>query len=141
MIFFKFGNLPAIERKSDGTLPRMTPKQRQKAVRLIRKVCCNYDGGNCLLLDDGEVCVCVQSISYSVNCKFFRRVLLADKAGVSLQAEVFRDATTKRCAVCDRAFQSTSNHAKYCKNCAVVAQRQQKAAHARNRRARTEGQE
>ena len=71
-----FPALPPIERKPDGTLPRMTPQQRQKAVRLIRSVCYNYDSGDCLLLDDGEGCACVQSISYSVNCKYFRRVLL-----------------------------------------------------------------
>lgn len=38
--------------------------------RLMRKLvheCCNYDGGNCILLDDGEECVCVQSISYSLH--------------------------------------------------------------------------
>ncbi|MDR1588810.1 MAG: cysteine-rich VLP domain-containing protein [Oscillospiraceae bacterium] len=57
----------------------MTPKQRQTAVKLIRKICCNYDYGSCLLLDDGDSCVCAQSISYSVNCKFFRHVLLENK--------------------------------------------------------------
>ena len=41
----------------------MTPKQRRKANALIRKSCCNYDRGNCIALDDGEPCVCVQSIS------------------------------------------------------------------------------
>ena len=68
---FNLKALPPIERKPDGSLPRMTPKQRQAAVKLIRKICCNYDNGNCVLLDEGDGCVCVQSISYSVNCKFF----------------------------------------------------------------------
>ena len=130
--------LPPIERKPDGSLPRMTPRQRQSAVKLIRKICCNYDSGNCLLLDDGESCACVQSISYSVNCKFFRRVLLEDKAGLSLKAEIFRDHTTKRCAVCGQAFQSASNNAKYCGGCAPVVQRRQKAAYARKRRVKVE---
>lgn len=44
-------------------LPRLTPKQRQKASALIKRLCANYDNGNCLALDDGEPCVCVQSIS------------------------------------------------------------------------------
>lgn len=131
---FNIKALPPIERKSDGSLPRMTPRQRQEAVKLIRKVCCNYDDGNCLLLDDGESCVCVQSISYSVNCKFFRRVLLEDKEGLSLKAEIFRDDTTKRCTVCGRTFKSKSNNAKYCGDCAVGVQRKQKAEHARKRR-------
>ena len=131
---FKIKDLPPIERVADGSLPRMTPGQRQKAVRLIRQICCNYDDGNCLLLDGA----CVQSISYSVNCKFFRRVLLEDPAGQSLKAEIFRDDTTKRCNVCGRAFQSKSNNAKYCGDCAKEVQRKQKAAHARKKRANVE---
>ena len=135
---FNLKALPPIERKPDGSLPRMTPKQRQAAVRLIRKICCNYDNGNCVLLDEGDGCVCVQSISYSVNCKFFRRVLLEDKEGLSLKAEIFRDDTTKRCAVCGAAFQSKSNNAKYCGDCAPIMQRKQKAAYARKKRLQVE---
>ena len=44
-------------------LPRMDYRQHRRARRLVHE-CCNYDGGNCLLLDDGEPCVCVQSISF-----------------------------------------------------------------------------
>ena len=130
--------LPLIERKPDGSLPRMTPRQRQAAVKLIRNICCNYSIGNCLLLDGGEECVCVQSISYSVNCKYFRWVLLEDKTGQPLKAELFRDETTKRCAVCGKSFQSKSNNAKYCGDCAKGVQRKQKAAHARKRRSDVE---
>ena len=131
-------DLPPIERMPNGFLPRMTPGQRREAVKLIRKLCCNYDDGNCLLLDDGDEHVCPQSISYSVNCKFFRHVLLEDKQGQSLKAEVFRDDATKRCSVCGKAFQSTSNNAKYCENCAKDVQRKQKAEHARRRRSDVE---
>jgi hypothetical protein len=138
VIIFNIKSLPPIERRPDGSLPCMTPRQRQAAVRLIRNICCNYDEGNCLLLDSGDGCVCVQSISYSVNCKFFRRVLLEDKAGLSLKAEIFRDDTTKRCAVCGGAFQSKSNNAKYCNDCAAAVQKKQKAAHARKRRSSVE---
>lgn len=42
---------------------KITPQQAKKVNALLRKLCANYDGGNCLLLDDGEPCVCVQSIS------------------------------------------------------------------------------
>ena len=134
VLIFNIKDLSPIERQPDGSLPRMTPRQRQAAVRIIRKLCCNYLYGDCLLLDDGEGCVCIQSISYSVNCKFFRRVLLEDKAGLLLKAELFRDDSTKRCAVCGGAFQSSSNNAKYCGDCAPIIQRRQKAAHARKRR-------
>ena len=34
--------------------PRMDHKQLRRAKKLIRKLCCNYDHGNCLALDDGE---------------------------------------------------------------------------------------
>ena len=44
-------------------LPRMDYRQHRRARRLVHE-CYNYDVGNCLLLDDGEPCVCVQSISY-----------------------------------------------------------------------------
>lgn len=135
---FNIRDLPPIERRPDGSLPRMTPRQRQHANILIRKVCCNYDDGNCLLLDDGEVCVCVQNISYSVCCKFFRRIVLEDKEGATLKAELCRDETTKRCAVCSKTFQSKSNSAKYCGDCAAMVQQKQKAAHARKRRSRVE---
>ena len=49
-------------------LPRMDYRQHRRARRLVHE-CCNYDGGNCLLLDDGEPCVCVQSISLSLMCR------------------------------------------------------------------------
>ena len=62
-------------------IKRLTPAQRARCNRLIRRLCANYDGGNCLPLDDGEGCVCVQMISYSLLCKYFRRAVLpADKA-------------------------------------------------------------
>jgi len=41
-------------------IKRLTPAQRARCNRLIRQLCANYDGGNCLPLDDGEGCVCVQ---------------------------------------------------------------------------------
>lgn len=37
---------------------RLTPSQRSRCNRLIKRLCANYDDGNCLLLDDGEPCVC-----------------------------------------------------------------------------------
>ena len=47
-------------------LPHMDYRQHRRARRLVHE-CCNYDGGNCLLLDDGEPCVCVQSIALILN--------------------------------------------------------------------------
>ena len=50
----------------------MNYPQYRKARRLTRE-CCNNVGGNCLLLDDGEECICVQSISYSLLCERQRK--------------------------------------------------------------------
>ena len=51
---------------------RLTPPQSRKVNALVRRTCCNYDNGNCILLDDGDECVCPQLISYSLLCKWFR---------------------------------------------------------------------
>ena len=55
-------------------IPVMDYRQYRRA-RLVHE-CCNYDGGNCIALDDGEECVCVQSISYSLLCRWFRAAVL-----------------------------------------------------------------
>lgn len=121
-----------IERRTDGSLPRMTPGQRRRANSLIRRKCCNYDNCNCLLLDDGEECVCVQSISYSVCCTWFRHAVLPlDKP---LETEIFHSGDVKRCAVCGAAFVPGSNRAKYCEACAKEIHRKQKNASGRKRR-------
>ena len=57
------------------SIPRMNYRQYRKARKLTHE-CCNYCDGNCLLLDDGEECVCVQSISYSLLCRWFRAAVL-----------------------------------------------------------------
>ena len=125
-------NAPPIERKPDGSLYRMTPKQRKWANAIIRRECCNYDGGNCLMLDDGEETVCVQSISYSVNCKWFRRFVLP--GDTVLEAEIFQSGDIKRCEVCGAAFVPKSNRAKYCGKCAKEVHRKQKNDSERKRR-------
>ena len=56
--------------------PRMTEGQLRRARKLIRRLCANYDEGNCLALDEGEGCVCVQSISYSLLCRYFKEAVL-----------------------------------------------------------------
>ena len=49
-------------------IPIMTYSQYRRARKLVH-LCCNYERGNCLVLDDGEECVCVQSISHSLLCR------------------------------------------------------------------------
>ena len=60
---------------------KLTAKQSAKVRRLARRECCNRVDGNCLLLDDGEECKCVQLISrYGINCNYYlKAVLPADK--------------------------------------------------------------
>ena len=53
--------LDPIERLPDGSLFRLTPG-RLRSVRGLTKRCCNFSGGDCLLLDG----VCPQHISRSL---------------------------------------------------------------------------
>ena len=94
---------------------RMDYRQHQAARRLVHE-CCNYDEGNCLLLDDGEPCVCVQSISYSLMCRWFRVAVLPLDG--ELAAALLYRGSRKRCAVCGAAFVPKSNRGKYCPGCA-----------------------
>ena len=119
-------------------LIQMTPKQRRKANALIRKSCCNYDRGNCIALDDGEPCVCVQSISYSLCCTWFRDWVLP--GAPALYAEITKPKGLKRCAECGSPFLAKSNRAKYCSDCARKVHRRQKTARDRKRRSHTDKQ-
>lgn len=92
-------------------IKRLTPSQRLRCNRLIRRLCANCSGGNCLPLNDGEGCVCMQMISLSLLCRYFRNsVLPADR---ELCAEIFRQRTYQ-CTECGAAFVPNSNRQKYC---------------------------
>ena len=95
------------------SIPRMNYQQYRKARKLTHE-CCNYCDGNCLLLDDGEECVCVQSISYSLLCRWFRAAVLPLDAALCAEISKSRDEV-KRCAVCGAVFTPKSNRAKYCR--------------------------
>lgn len=114
---------------------RMDEAQQRKAKKLIRALCCNYDGGNCILLDDGDPCVCVQSISYSLLCRWFlAAVLPADR---ELYAEVMEGRDNlRRCRECGQAFASESKNALYCKPCANRRTRRKKREWAQKNRGR-----
>lgn len=57
-------------------IKRLSPRQSRKVNTLVKKECCNCENGNCILLDDGDTCVCPQLISYSLLCKWFRIAVL-----------------------------------------------------------------
>ena len=82
---------------------RLNEAQFRKVKRLTRSLCANNDKGCCLLLDDGEPCVCVQSISYSLLCRYFREAVLpADR---ELCADIMEQRDTrKRCELCGKPY-------------------------------------
>ena len=127
-----YKSLPPLERKPDGTLCRMTPAQRKQANALIRRECCNYEDGNCMLLDDGDTCTCPQTVSFSICCKWFRWAVLPLVG--PLEAEIYRGRDLKRCAVCGGVFVPKSNRGKYCPDCAARVHRRQKTESERKRR-------
>ena len=90
--------------------------QQYRTVRRLVHSCCNYDGGCCLLLDNGETCVCPQSITYSLVCRWFRTAVLPLDAG--LCAALLHRTDMKSCVLCGAAFVPKSNRAKYCSDCA-----------------------
>lgn len=111
-------------------IPIMDYRQYRRARRLVH-ACCNYDGGNCLALDDGEECICVQSISYSLLCRWFgAAVLPLDR---ELETALLYRAEAKRCTVCGAMFRPASNRAKYCPECAKRERRRKEAARQRER--------
>ena len=110
---------------------RLTPSQRTRCNRLIKRLCANYDDGNCLLLDDGEPCVCPQTISYSLLCRYFLNAVLP--AVKELYADIFKQLIY-HCAVCGTAFVPNSNRQKYCQSCSKKVHRRQKNESARKRK-------
>ena len=113
-------------------IKRLTPPQSRKVNALVRRTCCNCDNGNCILLDDGDYCVCPQLISYSLLCKWFRiAVLPADK---ELYAELYRTEDMRRCSVCGAPFASSSNRAIYRPDCRKRITRRQTAERMRKMR-------
>lgn len=120
-------------RGSMSSIKRLSPPQSRKVNSLVRRECCNCDNGHCILLDDGDECVCPQLISYSLLCKWFRiAVLPLDKL---LYAELFKTEDKKRCTVCGAFFASRSNSVKYCPDCRKRITNRQAAERMRKRRA------
>ena len=119
-----------------SAVKRLTPPQSRKVNALVKRECCNCVDGNCLLLDDGDECVCPQLISYSLLCKWFRvAVLPADKL---LYAELMNTEDKRRCIECGASFASSSNSVKYCPECRKRITRRQAAE--RMRKMRSENQ-
>lgn len=113
---------------------KITPKQSKRINALIKKLCCNYVDGNCLLLDDGEEHACVQCISrYGIYCNYFKNAVLpADR---ELFTEIMQPASKKQCQICKSYFVPKAKNQRYCPNCAAVQKRKKAAERQRRKQA------
>ena len=110
----------------------LSSKQVKRVNRLVKKECCNFDNGNCILLDDGEACHCPQLISCSLICRWFSDAVLPLDG--ELFAELYAPEEKRRCTVCGMPFASKSNNAKYCPDCRKKITRKQAAERMRKKR-------
>lgn len=113
---------------------RLNPAQRRKVNLLIKQLCANCDGGECILLDDGEAVTCPQLLTASLCCTYFKAAVLpADRP---LFAELYSGKTKRRCIMCGVLFLPTGNRAVRCPVCAVKQKRRKAAERKRRQRER-----
>lgn len=112
--------------------PELTPEQRRRCNTLIKRLCANYDNGNCIALDEGDGCVCVQSISYHIYCKYFRNAVLPTEP--ILEADIFGNSKGSVCGDCGIPIEKTGNKKKYCSACARKRHLKSKAEYQRKYR-------
>ena len=105
----------------------MNMQQHRRVRNLIKRLCANYQNGYCLPLDDGESCVCVQSVSFHLCCNYFKSAVLPDDS--ALEAEITSPNSTAFCRECNRPFipRSNRNNQKYCPECAKRRHKESKA--------------
>ncbi len=108
---------------------RLTQEQLPRVRRLVKQ-CCNFDHGECIALDDGAGCPCVQTISYSLLCKWFRNAVLPLDPVLELR---LLGGVPKRCASCGEEFAPGSNRAQYCPVCSAVRRKTKEAKRQRER--------
>ena len=113
-------------------LPRMNIQQRRQVNKLIKHLCANYQDGNCLLLDDGEPCVCVQSISYSLCCNYFRAAVLPTEP--LLEAKILTPDKISYCKDCKLPFAKRRYNQLFCEKCAKLRYKRQQADYAQRKR-------
>lgn len=115
-------------------IARMNEKQLKEARKLIKKRCCNYNQGSCIVLDWSFCNICPQYNSYSLLCKWFRDAVLPNNK--ELENEIYANQPiTYRCAVCKRRFSPTGPRSKYCPICSQSVRREQQAKWVRRKRA------
>ncbi len=109
----------------------MDYRQYRRARRLVRE-CCNYDNGQCIVLDEGDGCVCVQNISHSLLCRWFRVAVLP--LDHQLETALYHRLKSRRCSECSSLFLPGSNRAKYCRECVVRMKRKHATERKRKQR-------
>ena len=115
-------------------IPHMTYPQ-YRAVRRLVHSCCNHQDGNCLLLDDGEECVCPQAISYSLICRWFRAAVLPLDGELCAALLPPPSAGRRRCRECKRVFTPPRHNTLYYTDCAAKRAKRSKRDWARKKRA------
>ena len=109
----------------------MTEDQLSRVRKLIRKMCCNYDEGNCLLFDWPECSICPQWITYSLLCKWFRDAVLPNDR--RLESELYGTRPAGYCKNCGKPLFRKAKNQKYCNRCSALVRREKEAKRQRER--------
>lgn len=108
-----------------------TKEQNRKIKKLIKSKCANYCDDNCIALDEGEGCCCVQMISNHFMCNYFKNAVLPNDE--ILEMELTGISSKDRCVLCKKPIIKTNNRKIYCAECAKRRLRFQQAEYARKK--------
>jgi hypothetical protein len=110
------------------------PEQAKRIHSLVRAECCNFNDGNCSILDNGEPHKCPQMNSSTHVCEWLSDAVLP--LNPELQKEIFKskEIVKCKCKMCGKSFTPNSNSAKFCQKCVLSARRKTQAEYARKKR-------
>jgi len=101
-----------------------------KVRALIKKECCNYDNGNCVLLDNK----CPQVTAQKLMCGWFKKAVLPLDKILEVRVYGERVQSQRKCVECGKSFLPTNNKSKYCKKCLPKVVKRQNAERQRQKR-------
>ena len=105
-----------------------------KARTLIKNECCNYDSGNCVLLDKGVYHKCPQMTADKIICGWFVKAVLPIDKILEVKINGIKEDTKKKCAECGKSFVPANNKAKYCRKCVSKVVKRQNSERQRQKR-------
>lgn len=105
-----------------------------KVRALIKKECCNYDNGNCVLLDNGEYRKCPQVTAERLMCGWFKKAVLPLDKILEVRIHGEKEQSQRKCAECSKSFVPANNKAKYCKKCVPKVVKRQNSERQRQKR-------